>query len=317
MVDIAVRGRPRPQMNTITNDGLDEWHGMLAATLSAAGRETSASANALVRLQDALLTAADVLRRSQARDPARRTLGAGDLRAIAFSQGSFASQRLPLSLSASAGLGAGDLDFRSSRIAFADGPGSGLSGTVNVSRELRGSTVSPVSDGANAIAFREIGLEGEAAFAALARASDNASRRIVRGFAAAFGAGRSFQDMVREVALDVSEVGLRNFVLRPLEQGLSQGFRFLTGPIANALGGVSTRAAGGPVSAGDPFLVGEQGPELFVPHHDGSIVPSAGAVTQHITVNVEGGINNAGRKTPGQVAALIAREAARQGRRNN
>lgn len=317
MVDIAVLGSPRARTNNVTGDGSEEWRGMLAATLSAAGRETGTSANALLRLQDAFLTAADVLRRSEARDPAGRTLAAGGLDAVGFSQDSFAPRTPPSGLSASRGPATSGAYIQSSRTALDDGARSGPLGTDEISRELRASTASPVSDLANATAYREIRLEGEATFAALARASDGASRRIVRGFAAAFDAGRSFQDMVRELALDVSEVGLRNFVLRPLEQGLSQGLQFLSGPIANALGGVSARAAGGPVSAGDPFLVGERGPELFVPHHDGAIVPSAGAVTQQITVNVEGGINNAGRKTPGQVAALIAREAARQGRRNN
>lgn len=35
-----------------------------------------------------------------------------------------------------------------------------------------------------------------------------------------------------------------------------------------------TRAAGGPVSAGSPYLVGERGPELFVPAASGNIVPN-------------------------------------------
>ena len=37
---------------------------------------------------------------------------------------------------------------------------------------------------------------------------------------------------------------------------------------------VGARAMGGPVSAGSPYLVGEQGPELFVPGASGSIVPN-------------------------------------------
>lgn len=36
---------------------------------------------------------------------------------------------------------------------------------------------------------------------------------------------------------------------------------------------VEARAGGGPVSGGKPYLVGENGPELFVPTGDGSIVP--------------------------------------------
>jgi hypothetical protein len=38
--------------------------------------------------------------------------------------------------------------------------------------------------------------------------------------------------------------------------------------------GVAARATGGPVSGGSPYLVGERGPELFVPGSSGSIVPN-------------------------------------------
>jgi len=37
---------------------------------------------------------------------------------------------------------------------------------------------------------------------------------------------------------------------------------------------VTRRGGGGPVSAGSPYLVGERGPELFVPGRSGSIVPN-------------------------------------------
>ena len=44
------------------------------------------------------------------------------------------------------------------------------------------------------------------------------------------------------------------------------------GPFAGGTFGV--RAAGGPVSAGSPYLVGERGPELFMPRSSGSIYPN-------------------------------------------
>jgi phage-related minor tail protein len=34
------------------------------------------------------------------------------------------------------------------------------------------------------------------------------------------------------------------------------------------------KAAGGPVSGGSPYIVGERGPELFVPSNSGAIVPT-------------------------------------------
>jgi hypothetical protein len=37
---------------------------------------------------------------------------------------------------------------------------------------------------------------------------------------------------------------------------------------------ISGRASGGPVNAGTPYIVGEQGPELLVPRSDGNIIPN-------------------------------------------
>lgn len=54
--------------------------------------------------------------------------------------------------------------------------------------------------------------------------------------------------------------------------------------ISSAFGGF--RAAGGPVSAGKSYVVGEQGAEMFVPSSNGTIVPNGGmGSTFNITVN--------------------------------
>lgn len=82
----------------------------------------------------------------------------------------------------------------------------------------------------------------------------------------------------------------------------------LTGGIASALfgvkkavtgggggaGGVAPRSAmaiGGPVQAGSPYMVGERGPEMFVPNQSGSIVPNkkmGGGVTVINNVDARG-----------------------------
>ena len=46
------------------------------------------------------------------------------------------------------------------------------------------------------------------------------------------------------------------------------------------------RAMGGPVTAGSPYVVGERGPELFVPSSSGSIVPNGGG--GGVVVNISG-----------------------------
>lgn len=57
-------------------------------------------------------------------------------------------------------------------------------------------------------------------------------------------------------------------------------FQSIFGNIASFFGGLTgggggARASGGPVAAGTPYLVGEQGPEMFVPAESGMIVPNS------------------------------------------
>ena len=64
---------------------------------------------------------------------------------------------------------------------------------------------------------------------------------------------------------------------------------------------VEPRAGGGPVNRNTPYLVGEQGPELFVPSISGTIIPnggsggavSAGGAAINLTVNAGMGTNGA------------------------
>lgn len=59
-------------------------------------------------------------------------------------------------------------------------------------------------------------------------------------------------------------------------------------------GGIAGRADGGPVSAGIPYVVGERGPELFVPAASGRIEPNGAmggpAVIVHQTINLSPGV---------------------------
>jgi hypothetical protein len=59
------------------------------------------------------------------------------------------------------------------------------------------------------------------------------------------------------------------------------------GAVGGFLGFGGGRAMGGPVSANTAYVVGEQGPELFVPGNSGTIIPngSGGGTTINLTVN--------------------------------
>jgi phage-related minor tail protein len=73
----------------------------------------------------------------------------------------------------------------------------------------------------------------------------------------------AFKDFARSVIQDLIAIELKMQAAGLLRMGLS------------AIGlGLPGRATGGPVSAGAPYMVGERGPELFVPQNSGSIVPT-------------------------------------------
>ena len=89
-------------------------------------------------------------------------------------------------------------------------------------------------------------------------------------------------------------------------------------------GGITGKASGGPVSGGTPYIVGEKGPELFVPGRSGNIVPNGasmgGNTVVNITVNENGGSSSVsqgdkakealalGRMVESSVVAIITRE---------
>lgn len=69
-------------------------------------------------------------------------------------------------------------------------------------------------------------------------------------------------------------------------QGSGSGFGNLLGQAFGSLLGVPGRATGGPVSPGRGYLVGENGPELFVPTSSGRINANQGTVAAGRDVRV-------------------------------
>jgi len=86
-------------------------------------------------------------------------------------------------------------------------------------------------------------------------------------------------------------------------------------PITNLFGG--GRADGGPVQSGTPYMVGERGPELFVPNSNGSIVPNnrMRSSGQTININVSGAIDPIG--VARQIANILNKEATLSGNFSN
>lgn len=92
----------------------------------------------------------------------------------------------------------------------------------------------------------------------------------------------SFKGLANSIIADMARIAIQQSITKPLANGL---LGILGGGAAgggaggdDALGGfiagLSARASGGPVNGGTPYLVGEKGPEVFVPGATGSIVPN-------------------------------------------
>ena len=79
--------------------------------------------------------------------------------------------------------------------------------------------------------------------------------------------------------------GMIGTLLSSVAAGFGGGGNFDIGPVGGAYNGGGSlsfggpRAGGGPVSGGMAYLVGEEGPELFVPGSGGTIVPNGGGGT--------------------------------------
>jgi hypothetical protein len=115
------------------------------------------------------------------------------------------------------------------------------------------------------------------AMSQLAQMSNDAGSMIAQGFEDAILSGQKLGEVVRSLGRDLVRLVFSQMVTQPLAKG-----------IATALG---ARAMGGPVSGGSPYVVGEKGPELFVPHASGTIVPNnkmgggSGSGSGSVTVN--------------------------------
>lgn len=90
------------------------------------------------------------------------------------------------------------------------------------------------------------------------------------------GAELDVKRMVANILAELAQLTFQRGVLEPLVGGFTSGLSSLFG---------GARADGGPVQAGQFYLIGERGPELFAPAVDGHIIP-AERVGGAITVNM-------------------------------
>jgi lambda family phage tail tape measure protein len=83
-----------------------------------------------------------------------------------------------------------------------------------------------------------------------------------------------FKSLAQSIISDLIRIQIQNSVMKPLAQatnGMSLSGMFSSA--GNFLSGLF-KADGGPVAGGQPYIVGEQGPEWFVPNGAGTIIPN-------------------------------------------
>lgn len=122
---------------------------------------------------------------------------------------------------------------------------------------------------------------------------ENAMMSSVRGT-------MSFKDAFRAMAADIISELYRVFFVKQATGFISDAIMGSMGYTPVEGGGYTMRprarprAAGGPVSAGSPYLVGERGPELIIPNQNGTVIPNnklgGGAVVVNQTINVTTGV---------------------------
>lgn len=139
--------------------------------------------------------------------------------------------------------------------------------------------------------------------------ADASARGITGALARAARSGKlEFEDLARAAARALGEIA--GSALK-LGSGDGGGSAVVQGGLT-ALLGLPGRATGGPVAPGQAYMVGERGPELFVPTSSGRVEPMAGgrAAPTNVTVNVQ---VPAGSRTDfmGRTGRQIAHDVAR------
>jgi phage-related minor tail protein len=151
----------------------------------------------------------------------------------------------------------------------------------------------------------------------LGTGADRAATLIENGLARAVRSGKlSFSDLeqtalsvLSEIAAQAVKSGLAALFGGGGSSGSGNGSLLSLGTgLLTSLLGLPGRATGGPVSPGRPYVVGEQGPELFVPTSAGSIATAASAPARDVRVAIS---INAPTGTEPRALAQSGRQVAR------
>jgi phage-related minor tail protein len=147
------------------------------------------------------------------------------------------------------------------------------------------------------------GMEGP-----LAAGAERAGVRIEQGLLRAVRTGKfGFEDL-RRMALSVLDAIAGSALQGAVGGGAGGGGLLSLGTsLLTAALGLPGRATGGPVAPGRAYLVGERGPEMFVPTTSGQVVAGGSARDVRVRIAVNGG----GEASEARLLARSARQVAR------
>jgi phage-related minor tail protein len=167
-------------------------------------------------------------------------------------------------------------------------------------------------------------IDTTAAAASLTALADGPARDAAEAIGDAFAVAGKKMSSALEAAARTGEFSVSRLARSILKDLSSIAFdRFVTTPLSNALANIprlplsGARASGGPVQAGGAYLVGERGPEVFVPYQSGAIADGmgVGAGPVHVTINMPAGSSlNDARRSSAQIATALARAVQRGAR---
>jgi phage-related minor tail protein len=181
------------------------------------------------------------------------------------------------------------------------------------------------TDAATAEATARAAREAELRMRELERTATLFARTMTNAFAVSVTGARSFDDVLKSLALRLSDLALRS-AFKPIEQSLSSAFAnlFSGAKVAAAAGAIKPFAAGGvigtptyfPLNGGGLGLAGEAGPEAILPLSRGSdgrlgVAASASGAPASIVINIATPDAESFRRSETYLTGQIARAVAR------
>lgn len=145
------------------------------------------------------------------------------------------------------------------------------------------------------------------------QALTNAFSKVEDAMVQTFMMGKfSFRDMANSIIQDLIRISVRQGITGPLADFMGKGGGGISSWIGSAFGSLfGARALGGTVAAGQPYIVGERQPELFVPDVPGRIIPQVemggGSQVNHVSIQINQQTGETDTKTSGENAVELGR----------